>query len=388
MMKQEDLFKKIGSILQELQEQYEFLAQNPQQLNELELELFQANASFLSDHIQIIKKINNSKPVKELPAPDPELMPATPVKPVLDELFKPDHEAPTFEFVMNEQPLSDKFDFEEKPVYEIFDRPLSPEEQEIIRRKQELLSNQEHAHPLDIPAVPAAEILTQPAVEQEPEELQPSAAAVQEEIAAVNEQTYQVSEIQQTPDDAETENLSFDFTSATEAESTPAAHATTFQPEVEELAAAELIVEESVAEEDEDEIGPEPFLVVEEPPAAPEVTEPALAHTEVPATKPTLNEMLAANASASNNYSFERSRLPITDLKGAINLNQKLLYIKDLFNGYNLAYAEVIDILNKMPDFKTADHFLQSNYAVKNNWASKPGTVEQFYELLRLRFPD
>ncbi|RZM27128.1 MAG: hypothetical protein EOO88_14515 [Pedobacter sp.] len=75
-------------------------------------------------------------------------------------------------------------------------------------------------------------------------------------------------------------------------------------------------------------------------------------------------------------------------MKSAINLNQKLLYIKDLFNGYNLAYAEVIDILNKMPDFKTADNFLQANYAVKNNWASKPGTVEQFYELLRLRFPD
>ncbi|RZM29737.1 MAG: hypothetical protein EOO88_03810, partial [Pedobacter sp.] len=143
MMNQEDLFKKIGSILQELQDQYDFLAENPQQLNELELELFQANASFLSDHIQIIKKVNNNRPVKELPPPDVEVKAQEPVKPVMDELFKPDQESATFEFVMNDQSLNDKFDFEEKPVYEIFDRPLSPEEQEIISRKQQLLVNQE-----------------------------------------------------------------------------------------------------------------------------------------------------------------------------------------------------------------------------------------------------
>ena len=139
MMNQEDLFKKIGSILQELQDQYDFLAQNPQQLNELELELFQANASFLSDHVEIIKKVNNAKSVKELPAAEPDIVP---LKPVPEELFKPDNESPTFEFVLNDQSLSGKFDFEEKPVYEIFDRPLSSEEQEIINRKQLLLADQ------------------------------------------------------------------------------------------------------------------------------------------------------------------------------------------------------------------------------------------------------
>ncbi|MNY48867.1 hypothetical protein D3C86_1842400 [compost metagenome] len=64
-----------------------------------------------------------------------------------------------------------------------------------------------------------------------------------------------------------------------------------------------------------------------------------------------------------------------------------MLYIKDLFNGYNLAYAEVIDLLNKMPDFKAADSFLQNNYALKNNWASRQATVDKFYELLNQRFP-
>jgi hypothetical protein len=58
MMNQQDIFRKIGSILTELNEQYQFLAQNPQQLNDLELELFLANAHFLSDHVNVVKKLN------------------------------------------------------------------------------------------------------------------------------------------------------------------------------------------------------------------------------------------------------------------------------------------------------------------------------------------
>src|SRR5688500_11290064 len=67
MMNQEDIFKKIGLILNELQDQYEYLAKNQQQLNELKLELFMANAHFLSDHVQIVQKINNTKIQQQLP---------------------------------------------------------------------------------------------------------------------------------------------------------------------------------------------------------------------------------------------------------------------------------------------------------------------------------
>ncbi|TDO21943.1 hypothetical protein [Pedobacter duraquae] len=379
MMNQEDLFKKIGSILQELQDQYDFLAQNPQQLNELELELFQANASFLSDHVEIIKKVNNAKSVKELPAAEPDIVPANPV---LEELFKPDNESPTFEFVLNDQSLSDKFDFEEKPVYEIFDRPLSAEEQEIISRKQQLLADQEPKMTVEVPAAPATEVkLTEYTMEAE---TPASIEQVQEEIQEVNDHRYVSPELEEIPDTSDPDDELSE-------ENVLADH------EADEADEKVLEEEEILTEEEEDEIGPEPFLVVEEKIADSIVPEPVSAPIvaaeiptvfDTPAHKPTLNEMLAANASGSKNIGFERSRLPVTDLKGAINLNEKLLYIKDLFNGYNLAYAEVIDILNKMPDFKTADQFLQSNYAVKNNWASKEGTVAQFYELLHLRFPD
>jgi hypothetical protein len=39
-----------------------------------------------------------------------------------------------------------------------------------------------------------------------------------------------------------------------------------------------------------------------------------------------------------------------------------------------------------MNSFEAADSFLQTNYAAKNDWASKQATVDQFYELLNRRF--
>lgn len=76
----------------------------------------------------------------------------------------------------------------------------------------------------------------------------------------------------------------------------------------------------------------------------------------------------------------------ISDLKAAISLNDKLLFIKDLFNGYSLAYSEAIEILNRYDNIMEADEFLKSNYSVKNNWAAKPDTVDKFYSILHRRY--
>lgn len=346
-MKQEDLFKKLGLILKELNDQYEFLAQNPQQLSELELELFQANANFLADHVQILKKINlqqpdgNQVPVADaLPAgvadcEDEEIreecqleavtfsapdqnelqameeeekesyveIPASKPENTDQELFKLDQSPSTFEFILNSHSADDKFEFEEKSVDELFNRPLSEEEERILEQKLKLREK------ADLEAM----------------------------------------------------------------------------------------------ETEEDEIGPEPFLVTreEEVPAEeheminedkaiiPEVALP-LTHeaniqdpAEDPDHKPTLNELLAKSHAGSLNTA---ARPAVSDLKQAISLNDKLLYIRELFNGYNLAYAEAIEIANKLPNFEAADNFFQKNYAAKNNWAEKQPTVDKFYQVLNERF--
>ncbi|HWW42381.1 hypothetical protein [Pedobacter sp.] len=356
MMNQEDLFKKIGLILSELQEQYQFLAQNPQNLNELELELFLANANFLTDHVQIVRKANHAAAAKAQPEPgvqreeviaeQPLAVPAKteeaeeipvaaqeeeePVivhqpreeEPVIvppkaavlnEEIFKLDKDPATFEFILSEHPVSDKFEFEEKEVGDIFDRPLSEEEQRIIAQKQKLREKKEEE---TVTPEEEDELGPEPFLVEHGEEMD-------EEIPAQN--------IVETP-------------------ASP--------------------VKESVQQQD---LFKEDIAEIDQRPVQNTIPDAPV--------KPTLNELLGGGMKS------EPNKAEVADLKQAISLNDKLLYIKDLFNGYNLAYAEVIDLVNKMPDFKTADTFLQNNYAVKNDWKSKQATVDRFYELLNRRFP-
>ncbi len=391
MMNQEDIFKKIGQILNELNEQYQYLSQNPQELNELELELFLANASFLTDHVQIVKKLNANAPQKALPehtevheeeivvtapvisqtevADEPDVIPSIDdVRPVLEEeIFKPDNEPSTFEFILNERPSSDKFEFEEKSVDEIFDRPLSKEEEQIIAQKQKLREMDSLGLQLPEEDELGPEpflIVTDPveeAVNEGPEEISDEVKA--EEPVRVTETITPTEPPLKTEQPVRTEG-----------------------PAEEEKIPAEPIVQKELFKPVQpltESVEPAAQTPVTEPP----VTEPPFNHpVNQPAVKPTLNDILSGNTTV-RNFNTENSRAAISDLKQAISLNDKMRYIKDLFNGYNLAYAEAIDLLNKMPDFKTADTFLQKNYAVKHNWAAKQETADQFYALLNQRFP-
>ncbi|WP_214228583.1 hypothetical protein [Pedobacter sp. B4-66] len=347
MMNQGDIFKKIGQILNELQDQYEFLAQNPEQLNELELELFLANANFLSDHVQIVRKLNNSKPVKELPEHTLETVSeiAEPVVPqnvvvVEEEVEEVDYRRPSFEFILNDTSSSDKFDFEEKSVDSIFDRPLSAEEERIIAEKQRLMERKAQIEASEQQVV--AQVTPEPVVEPVyvPQAI-PEPQPIPEPIVYKQEPIVQIQEEVKAPEPAPI----------------PVPQPTLFKaPEP-----VKIIVVESI---------PEP--VQQEP---------------VSNLKPTINDILAGKSNNNSlNLNLESNKPAITDLKKGITLNEKLLYIKDLFNGYNLAYSEAIDLINKMPDLKTADTFLKNNYAEKNNWDAKQTTVDKFYELLNQRF--
>ncbi len=363
-MKQEALFKKLGNILNELNDQYQFLSKNPEQLSELELELFLANASFLADHVQIIKKLNLSvqatshslaaqtateeqvisneigdelrdiqqveaitfanvqEEIPEISAPiveveEPviaveEVTQEEPIKEHEKEIFRFDDEPEqTFEFILNTENYSedDKFDFEEKTTEQLFDRPLSKEEELILEQKKKVKEN-----------------LIRNPEDLEEDEIGPEPFLVHHEDELVE----------------------------------------TVKPII------EPIIEEA----------PIPVVEIKEV-----VVEKTVIAVETTTYKPTLNDILAGKNNTGARLN-ETSGNTITDLKAAINLNDKLLYIKDLFNGYNLAYAEAIDIANKMPNFDAADNFFQKNYAVKNNWADKQATVDKFYLLLNRRFKD
>lgn len=401
MMNQQDIFRKIGNILTELNEQYQFLAQNPNQLNDLELELFLANAHFLSDHVNIVKKLNavvedkasetgnhtllaeqntiilpevEKSYVEEEESFEPEELEEVataeeeeervdvkPVQEVLDDeaieeekaetlltqdFFKPDQDDHTFEFVLGAHDENAQFDYEAKPIEEIFDRPLSKEEAEILAQKKKIHEKEAQAKQEDILPAEDDEIGPEPFLIPQEEE-KPEVIEKEEPVIEAKKEAPIVEFRREEPVVVPSQPIEA----------------------LKDVKLDEPIISPAVEHE-------RPLFTPEAVPVKPAI-QPVAAK---PA--PSLNDLLART----NGKGEEPVKAPIADLKQAISLNEKLLFIKDLFNGYNLAYSEVIDIINRMNSFEAADSYLQHNYAVKNNWAGKQTTVDQFYELLNRRF--
>jgi hypothetical protein len=332
-MKQMDVFKKIGGILQELNDQYDYLKAESSDLNELELELFVANAQFLRDHAEILRKMHE----REAPVVEKQEPPVVIPQPVAEKP-KPATPQPT----NKPEPIHERRFFEpvvqQKPVVEI-KLELSKDTEPIVQ----------------VPFNPVKVETPEPeAIEEQP--------APEIELSTLS--TDDVYSFEREEQGAPVQIL--ELNEATEPEPAP----------VIEIPESVVVTEEK------------PVI---EPTALPELFKPMLPKTE-PAKEEdkvlTFNQkMFAQRAEKENNIGIQANPLPITDLKSAINLNDKLLYIKDLFNGYSLAYSEAIEIVNRFNTFEEAERFLKTNYVAKNNWDSKPATTEKFYTLLKRRYP-
>lgn len=291
-MNRQQILKKIGSIIQELKEQHDYLA-HVEEISDLELELFAANADFLNDHIAILKRLSE---VSAKPKVEDKVEEQSDEKAIEEPMVEETPESTSsekksfFSFSFDEEPEEMVFDFEKKiAVEEVFDRKLSEEEKALIEEKK------------------------------------------------AKEQTLEVKEVE--PED-----------------------------KVEEEVVAEEIIEIPVAEK-----------AVEEKPKPKEETIVNKGEEK----RLTLNEMLSSKLGGRTNSPAPKS---IDDLKAAISLNDKMIFIKELFNGYNLAYSEAVEIINRFDSFEAADNFLQKNYAQKNDWENKQATVDRFYAYLNRKF--
>lgn len=303
MMNKKEILKKVGGILNELNEQFQYLSQSPDNLNELELELFSANANFLSDHLSILVKLNDTKVESDnVKVEDPEVgfsltksgnLSQSPEKQVEKNVpdWKLDEEA--------EKEPELTFEFEEKQSDSPFEQPLTDDEKRVIDEKTTLK-------------------------------------------AAVGEHKEDYADLES------------------------AEHR-----EIEEIEIKNL-------EEKDEEVFQQEVVISERTIAVP---------VEAPEEKPalTVNELLSRSMPQQTVAGQFNSR-QATDLKGMISLNDKLLFVRDLFNGYSLAYSEALELLNRFDSFEAADNFLKQNYAVKNNWVDKQVVADKFYEILNLRF--
>jgi hypothetical protein len=314
-MNSRDVFKKIGGILKELDNQYEYLQTVKDNLNDLELELFASNAHFLADHIEILSKLNLQNQS---------------VKSPVEEIRDKNREEKFFEPVVQQmKPFAQ--DKTHKPAAKEPETDLSqniPDEDLPAAHIDLLSGSQEDSY--SFIRQPEPEIIRHELILDESENWDYE----DEPVPAENE----VEEVPDLKDSATLFN----------------AERTAFSPK------KEITLQDTNNHS------------AAESPAADKIL--------------TINQKMSAQADNANTQANQSAVKPISDIKLAITLNDKLLYVKDLFNGYSLAYSEAIEILNRFNTFEEATRFLNTNYVAKNNWESKPTTTAKFYALLKRRY--
>lgn len=323
----ESIFSKIGELLVELNDGYTALSELPEEESPAAILLLEAKAKFLAAHVEVFRQVSGATVEVAKPSASNLTFTDQPVSPVEEVFFTP-------------------------PI--VFEEPADkqPVEDEIVEVETMSVVKNDEPAPVAAVVAPAEETTTE---------------VVDRKEEPVAENLFTASSVQNS-----VEEKPQSVAAAEEKEEKVVV--ATDRPE--QVVEEEVVVNEVVQEPKE--------IVIEDKPAAVEEPKP---------TRPlTLNEMLQQQRRAGFAQSPAATTQPVksqekvVDLKSIINLNDKLLFIKDLFNGYSLAYSEAIELLNRYSTFAEADVFLQTNYALKNNWSDKPQTVEKLYAVLRKKF--
>jgi hypothetical protein len=354
-MKQKEVFKKIGGIIQELNEQYEYLETVSDNLNDLELELFVANAHFLTDHIEILCKLNLQNRPKRPVIEKPETYQQKFFEPVVQQM-KPGAD-------LNElRPLRTATKPLEAEVTSKQPEPDIQEEKSAKKEEKQIKEEQPGEHTVsqfDFTSQTPED--TYSFIREEPE-------TIRHELILDESETWEDEENGEVAVEEKKENEP--------EEGKGKAPALTEEAVI--SPGAEKVEETAIEEIKTGEAQPDAGKTEEEP-----VSKEAVKGEDEEAEIITRNQKMSSQAASKSD---QLNIKPISDIKLAITLNDKLLYVKDLFNGYNLAYSEAIEILNRFNTFEEAQRFLKTNYVTKNNWEGKQATADKFYALLKRRY--
>lgn len=108
-------------------------------------------------------------------------------------------------------------------------------------------------------------------------------------------------------------------------------------------------------------------------------------HEELDPPQTSLNERLTSQEQ-SEALADRMQRTPINDLKSAISINDRIAFIKELFDGNTREYKKAIDHINKFKNFAEVKFYINTKLRNKYNWEKDNPTVENFMELVYRKF--
>lgn len=121
---------------------------------------------------------------------------------------------------------------------------------------------------------------------------------------------------------------------------------------------------------------------------------PTLAHQAPPKETPApLRPLLPVHESLNDKLKQSKIELgdalteaPIRDLKKAIGVNDRFLFINELFRGDEPMYERSIKTINNFSILPEAQYWIQRELKVKIGWKDSDDVVKQFDQLVKRRF--
>ena len=124
---------------------------------------------------------------------------------------------------------------------------------------------------------------------------------------------------------------------------------------------------------------------------------PTLIHQQNPAAKPPkeIHEAIAGGDGASLNDALRENKTelsetlqesPIKDLRKGIGINDRFLFISELFRGDEAMYERSIKTINGFSIYPEAEYWIRRELKLKLGWDDKNTVVRQFDQLVKRRF--
>ena len=77
---------------------------------------------------------------------------------------------------------------------------------------------------------------------------------------------------------------------------------------------------------------------------------------------------------------------PVKDLRKAVGINDRFLFVNELFRGDENMYERCIKTINSFSIYPEAEYWITRELKVKLGWNADHATVQHFYQLVKRRF--
>lgn len=100
----------------------------------------------------------------------------------------------------------------------------------------------------------------------------------------------------------------------------------------------------------------------------------------------TLNDTLKQESETTIADAHEHKK--ILSLKDTLSINQKFMFINQLFDGNVEDFNKIVDFIDQSNTFEEASTFIHNNYIKKNSWKKDSTEVNEFMLIIEKRFVD